>query len=81
MNVSLLLFASFAELAGWSELSVELPDGSTVADAWQATLRAAPALAKWAKPPLVARNREYARVETLLAPGDEIAFLPPIAGG
>jgi molybdopterin converting factor small subunit len=26
-------------------------------------------------------NEEYARVTTVLKPGDEVAFLPPVSGG
>jgi molybdopterin converting factor small subunit len=29
----------------------------------------------------VAVNLEYAPAETLLASGDEVAFIPPVAGG
>jgi molybdopterin converting factor small subunit len=31
--------------------------------------------------PPAAVNREYAAADTLLRDGDEIAFLPPVAGG
>jgi len=81
MKIRILLFASFAEEAGFAERLVELPSPSTVRDAWVETLRFAPPLAKWPVPPLIARNRSYARADTPLAEGDELAFLPPIAGG
>jgi molybdopterin converting factor small subunit len=31
--------------------------------------------------PPVAVNREYVTADTRLAEGDEVAFLPPVAGG
>ncbi len=79
--VSLLFFASFAEAVGRPRIDAELRDGATVADAWACAQQLAPPLARWAKPPLVARNREYAKIDDPLSPGDEVAFLPPIAGG
>lgn len=79
--VTILLFASFAEATGRPRIPAELPDGATVADAWAHAQQLAPGLARWARPPLVAKNREYAKIDEPLAAGDEVAFLPPIAGG
>ena len=31
--------------------------------------------------PLVAVNEEYARYDRVLVPGDELALIPPVAGG
>lgn len=30
---------------------------------------------------LISVNQEYAAVETLVQPGDEVAFFPPVTGG
>jgi molybdopterin converting factor subunit 1 len=81
VKVKILLFALFAEEAGWSEREALLPDEATVDEAWQSVLESAPGLAVWLRPPLVAVNLEYAGAESPLSTGDEVAFLPPIAGG
>ena len=82
MDVTVLLFAAHRDLAGGaSDTVVSLPEGSTV-DALMAELRARGG--GWAQLPrraAVAVNRRYARGDTELAEGDEIALIPPVAGG
>ena len=79
MTVTVLLFASYAESLGAGQLTVELPDGSKVADALHAVrVRAAGALPP---KPLVAINQVYARLTDALRSGDELAIIPPVAGG
>jgi MoaE-MoaD fusion protein len=79
MTVTVLLFASYAESVGVSSLSLELPEGARVQDAlMRVRERAASALP--AKP-LVAVNQVYARITDPLRGGDELAIIPPVAGG
>ena len=79
MNVKVLVFASYAEALGRGELDVELPAGATVADCVSEVRRATGAGVPPA--PLVAVNRRYARSEHPLSEGDEVALIPPVAGG
>ena len=79
MNVRILVFASYAEALGRGELDVELPAEATVADCIAEIRRATGAGVPPA--PLVAVNRRYARPEQPLAEGDEVAIIPPVAGG
>lgn len=75
------LFASWSDTLGPS-VEVELPEGARVADLL-ATLEA-DAKSKSIKPlprPSVAVNHRYAKPETVLAAGDEVAIIPPVAGG
>jgi molybdopterin converting factor small subunit len=75
------LFASWSDTLGPS-VEVELPAGARVQDLLE-TLTAQ-AKSKSIKPlprPLVAVNQRYAKPEQPLAPGDEIAIIPPVAGG
>jgi len=79
MTVTVLLFASYAESLGTGSLTLELPEGSRVEDALS-RVRARSAGALPPKP-LVAVNQTYARITDVLSGGDELAIIPPVAGG
>jgi molybdopterin converting factor subunit 1 len=81
MLVKVRLFARLRELAGTAELTREMPDGSTAEALWRAVARDFPAMADYGRTVSCAVNEEYARVTTVLKPGDEVAFLPPVSGG
>jgi molybdopterin converting factor small subunit len=79
MKLTVLVFASYAEALGRELLHLELPHGATVAACVAEVRRQTgdgvpPA-------PLVAVNRRYASPEQELADGDEVALIPPVAGG
>jgi MoaE-MoaD fusion protein len=80
VRVRVLFFASYAEAFGRAEQSLELPAGASVGDA-VAMLKREPAAARLPPSPLVAVNQRYARPDTKLADGDEVALIPPVAGG
>ncbi len=82
MVVQIRLFAVLRERFGTDSLELRLPCDATVGDAL-ASLHERPALRALARPiPLVmAVNREYADDATVLAPGDELALIPPVSGG
>ncbi len=80
MTVSALLFASYADVLGRRSVALELSAGSTVADALN-EIRALPGGERLPAQPLVAVNLKYARATQVLAPGDEMAVIPPVAGG
>lgn len=80
LRVQVLFFARFRELAGSSRMVVTLPDGSTVEDLL-AALRGRPELRSLPGRPAVAVNLEYATVDRRLFEGDEVALIPPVAGG
>lgn len=77
------LFAAYRDAAGRAELTRSHlgPDGRplTVGALWAALVTDHPALAKL--PPAAAVNAVLARFERVLAPGDDVAFLPPVSGG
>ena len=81
VRVNLLYFASFRDVAGTSEQARELPEGTRVEELWQAVAREFPRLAAFPAMPPAAVNREYVSADTVLCDGDEVAFLPPVAGG
>lgn len=74
------LFARYAELFGAPEVVVELADCSCVTDLI-AALRNIPGGASLPAAPFVAINFESAGPDRILMVGDELALLPPLAGG
>ena len=80
MNVTVLLFASYADALGTGEIELTLPVGSTVADAVR-QVGARPGAERVPPRPLIAVNERYATLDHKLAPGDELALIPPVAGG
>ncbi len=79
LRVDVRLFGRYRELADGGALAVDLPAGATVADLVTALHRAAadslPAR------PVVAVNRRPAGDEVVIGPDDEVALIPPVAGG
>jgi molybdopterin converting factor subunit 1 len=80
VRVRSLFFASYRDLVGAEEIELELPAGSTVAEL-VAIVRARPGADALPDAPVVAVNHEYVPAETVLRDGDEVAFIPPVAGG
>src|SRR5437879_3303178 len=76
MRVSVRLYAILRERAGASEVELELPDGARVQDALDRLGALADGL-----PVVLAVNRHYADPSDELAPGDELALIPPVSGG
>lgn len=81
MRVTVQVFARLRELAGRSEWPCEVPAGATIADVWQASSTAYPALAGLTSSISCARNEDFARMTAAVKDGDVIAFLPPVSGG
>jgi molybdopterin converting factor small subunit len=75
-----LLFASYADALGSSELQLSLRDGATVADVL-AQVKALAAGHALPPAPLVAVNQRYAGPSVRINAGDEVAIIPPVAGG
>jgi molybdopterin converting factor small subunit len=80
MLIDTLLFASYADALGKESVRLSLPAGATVNDALD-MLRALPGGERLPPAPLVAINLEYARTDSALSAGDELAVIPPVAGG
>lgn len=74
------LFARYAELFGADQVEVMLPSGACVADLI-AALRGLPGGASLPAQPFVAVNMAQGEPGTALHSGDELALLPPLAGG
>lgn len=80
MTVTALLFASYADALGRDEIELALSADATVADAVD-SLRALPGGSVLPPKPLVAVNLAWEDHGAKLYPGDELALIPPVAGG
>jgi molybdopterin synthase catalytic subunit len=81
MRIHLLLFAHYRDVAGTGELALDVPPGSTARDVIRILRSSGAGYAHLPESPIVAVNQEYAALETSVSDGDEVALLPPVAGG
>ena len=81
VRVTIRLFARLREITGAGELAREVNAPADAQAAWAALAREFPALAQYRPVISCAVNEQYARFDTPLAEGDEVAFLPPVSGG
>jgi molybdopterin synthase catalytic subunit len=81
VSVQALFFAAYRDLLGTSSLSVDLPDGATVADLVRELRGRGAPYSALPSEPAIAVNRAYALHSERLRAGDEVAFIPPVAGG
>jgi molybdopterin synthase sulfur carrier subunit len=75
-TVTVRYFASIRERLGRSEDHIDAAQAKSVADVWR-LVAGEPLPANT----LVAVNQEYARPESAVRAGDEVAFFPPVTGG
>ncbi len=80
MTVTVFLFASYADTLGKTQLELDLRSGATVSEVL-GRVRAMPGADCLPPEPLVAVNERYARRDHVLTAGDEVAIIPPVAGG
>jgi molybdopterin converting factor subunit 1 len=80
MTVTLLLFASYADALGATSLDMELPGESTVGELLD-VIRSRPGAERLPPKPMVAVNQAYAALDSVVREGDEVALIPPVAGG
>ena len=79
-TITIRLFARYAELLNASELELPAEGVRTVRDVLE-RVQQSPAAADLTRSALVAVNMVQARPDTPVSPSDEIALLPPLAGG
>jgi molybdopterin converting factor subunit 1 len=81
MRVRVRLFASLREAMGEGEVWLDLPAGATPETAWRRLCESRPALGERRRSLQAAVNRSYAPFDAALQDGDELVFIPPVAGG
>ena len=80
MNLDVLLFASYADALGAPRVTVEVGADPTVRDVLDG-IRRLPGASRLPATPLVAVNHRFARAHERVRAGDEVAIIPPVAGG
>lgn len=81
MTVQTLFFASYRDLLGTERLEVSLPEGATIRQLILSLRDRGRPFDMLPEDPPVAVNRSWAPADTALEDGDQVAFLPPVAGG
>jgi molybdopterin converting factor subunit 1 len=80
MDITVRFFASYADKLGIRDTTMTLGEAATVMDVLS-NVAALPGGDHLPKNPLVAVNQAYAKADTPLKSGDEVALIPPVAGG
>jgi molybdopterin synthase catalytic subunit len=81
VRVAVRLFAVARQRAGQAVVSVEIPDGATVADLRAALAAAVPELAPILPGVRIALGDDFAAEAAPVPPGIEAAVIPPVSGG
>jgi molybdopterin converting factor small subunit len=80
MTIPVLLFASYADAFGARRILVSMPMPCSVRELVTA-LRGLPGGHVLPAEPLVAVNHEWVNAEARISASDEVAVIPPVAGG
>ena len=75
--IKVLYFASLREMIGVSEASLEIAESISASTVWK-QLNPQISLPDSC---LVAINQTYGSLDSMIKPGDEVAFFPPVTGG
>jgi MoaD family protein len=81
MKVRVQFFSQLRDLAGASNLDLEMEEGKTAADLLEQLYSKTPALRDWDKSILIASGLEFVRRDYWLKDGDKISIMPPVQGG
>ena len=81
MRVTIRLFARLRDVVGAGEVACDVAPGARVLDVWHWLTERYPTVAAHRSSVSAAVNAEFARMDTAVSEGDEVAFLPPVSGG
>jgi len=81
MQVRVLFFGMLKEITGQKDDSVSLPENATLSDLLNYYEQKIPRLKEILPSIALSVNEVYARPESQLKNGDEVALLPPVSGG
>lgn len=80
-RVTVLLFAAVREVVGASEVTLPIDGASTASSLLSALCERVPALTPYVPSLRVAVNGAYVGPDDAVKAGDEVAIIPPVAGG
>jgi molybdopterin converting factor subunit 1 len=81
MGIRVLFFASISDIVGMRETSVEAAGFKDVKSIFDKFAREKSSLETYRSSVLFALNSEFARPDSPVRDGDEVAFFPPVSGG
>ena len=81
MQIQVRFFASLREAVGQDQVLVSCPESATVATLFDQLCLTYPQLEPFRSSLLPARNLTYTQWDQFISDGDEVAFIPPVAGG
>ena len=81
MRIHVHFYAQLRDVAGVSDLSLELPEDSSVADVLEELYRLKPMLGAHDKNILIGTGVDFVGRDHLLTEGEDLAIMPPVQGG
>ena len=79
--VTVKLFATLRQQAGWAEQLMRVPSGSTLGTLMTMITEATPDLKLSRRAVYAAVNQSYSQMDRVLHEGDVVAIFPPVSGG
>lgn len=81
MKIETQFFSRLRDVAGGSHLTLDLPEGSTLADLLARLYTEHPEIHAWDRTLLLAVGLEFAERTQVLQEGDDVSIMPPVQGG
>jgi molybdopterin converting factor subunit 1 len=81
ITIHVLFFGGAKDVAGTNAFTLSLASPATLKEASTALFEQLPELRRFGRSLLFAVNQEYAKPETEINAGDELAVFPPVSGG
>jgi molybdopterin converting factor small subunit len=81
VKVRVQFFSRLRDLAGASEMDLDIPERTTAAELLELVYAKTPALRDWDKSILIASGLDFVARDYAVKPGDEISIMPPVQGG
>jgi molybdopterin synthase catalytic subunit len=81
VRIRVLFFGVLRDVAGLREDSLEVPQGGRLETVFEHYAARFPRIRELAPSIVLAQNQQFSPLTSVLADGDEVAFLPPVSGG
>jgi MoaD family protein len=81
MKIQIQFFSRLRDLAGRSEMEIDLPEGTTVGQLLGTLYAETPSMREWDNSLLVASGVEFVNRDYVIRAGDQISIMPPVQGG